>query len=226
MHINKILLYLHNTVINLVNILNSANPTDVILNALALEFVIAVDEIYASSVWWDPDSRWLKAGIMELYIQSIFECRVFNSSRLFEDRYGIKSRIIERVCNQGDNLIYDKEVSRMDRNNPEYMTHSEKFDFHCRTQAALLNEPNFEEFTKPSRLFGSLEAIIFGIFHNIYSKDNDGYGLFYRLQFYQTWSRWNKLLFLGDIPRLSGKTLFITFYGLSIKAFTVSVHAF
>ena len=89
MHINKILLYLHNTVINLVNILNSANPTDVILNALALEFVIAVDEIYASSVWWDPDSRWLKAGIMELYIQSIFEFRVFNSSRLFEDRYCI-----------------------------------------------------------------------------------------------------------------------------------------
>jgi len=40
--------------INLYNILNLASPTEVILNALALEFVFKIDEKYATADWWDP----------------------------------------------------------------------------------------------------------------------------------------------------------------------------
>ena len=40
--------------INLYNILNLASPIEVILNALALEFVFKIDEEYATADWWDP----------------------------------------------------------------------------------------------------------------------------------------------------------------------------
>lgn len=48
--------------LNIFNILNQASPTDVMLNALALEFVLKIDEEYAKTDWWDPNRRWLKAG--------------------------------------------------------------------------------------------------------------------------------------------------------------------
>jgi len=32
-----------------------------------------------------------------------------------------------------------------------------------------------------------------------------GFGIFHRTQNFQTWSRWNKLLFLADIPTVEGK---------------------
>jgi len=69
--------------LNIFNILNQASPTDVVLNALALEFVFKIDEEYAKSVWWDPNKRWLKAGIIEVAMQSTLRFRVLRSARLF-----------------------------------------------------------------------------------------------------------------------------------------------
>jgi len=53
MYMNTLYVYIL-IAINLYNILNLASPTEVILNALALEFVFKIDEKYATADWWDP----------------------------------------------------------------------------------------------------------------------------------------------------------------------------
>lgn len=196
--------------LNLINILNEANPTDVILNALALEFVFTLDEVFANAVWWDPGRRWLKAGVMEVFIQSSFQFRALQSSRLFSDLYDIDEKLVEKVCDGDDSLLYDVRVSRDDRSNIEFMNHSDKFQFYCQRKATEMSADNFLEFTKYSHVFGSLEQFLEGcistILHTFRFKPTyEGFGVFYRLQYYQTWSRWKKVLFLGTIPNIDGK---------------------
>jgi len=188
--------------INLINILNEANPTDVILNALALEFVFKIDEVYATASWWDPGRRWLKAGVMESFIQSEFNFRVMRSARLFSDRYKIRQKAVEKVCDNDNSLFYDVDVSRKDGNNPKFMNDSERFEFYCRQKATAMKNESFEEFTKPSVIFGGLEERLWGLIHKILGRGGagEGFGVFYRLQYYQTWSRWKKALFMADIP--------------------------
>ena len=131
--------------INLYNILNQASPTDVILNALALEFVFSIDEVFARMAWWDSSRRWLKAGMIEVYIQSQFGYRTLIDNRLFSQKYKIESWEIDRVVDMKGTLLYDCNVSREDRMNFKYMSHTEVFEHFCKCEAAkLLGDDDYD----------------------------------------------------------------------------------
>jgi len=53
-------LYFNISVVNVQNIIQAADPFEVLLNALALEFVGQIDEEFANSKWWDNDRRWIR----------------------------------------------------------------------------------------------------------------------------------------------------------------------
>ena len=131
--------------INLYNILNQASPTDVILNALALEFVFSIDEEFARMAWWDSSRRWLKAGMIEVYIQSQFGYRTLIDNRLFSEKYEIESWIIDQIVDMKGTLLYDCNVSREDRINFKYMSHTEVFEYFCKCEAAkLLGDDDYD----------------------------------------------------------------------------------
>jgi len=52
-------------------------------------------------------------------------------------------------------------------------------------------------------LLGGTEKLSKKEIKKVVSKD--GFGIFRRMQNFQTWSRWNKVLFLADIPNVEGK---------------------
>ena len=52
--------------VNLVIIFFTHEMIDIILNALAIEFVCQLDEMYVGGLWWDKDFRYLKAGAIEM----------------------------------------------------------------------------------------------------------------------------------------------------------------
>ena len=132
-------------VINLYNILNQASPTNVILNALALEFVFTIDEDYARVSWWDFSKRWLKAGMIEVYIQSQFEYRALIDNRLFSKKYKIDIWEIDRVQHKKGTLLYDCDVSCKDRINLKFMSHTEAFEYFCKCETAkLLGDGDFD----------------------------------------------------------------------------------
>lgn len=218
MYMNTLYVYLL-FAINLYNILNQASPVEVILNALALEFVFKIDEEYAIADWWDPSRRWYKASAMETFIQSKFESRVLKSPRLFSDKYGMDSWEVKAVVGDGE-LLCDVALSKEDRMNIGFMNHTELFEHFCRIRAVEMNQAQFDEFVKPSVVFGGLEQVLYKTFalmkkYSLLSiiknclgigKDlgssHEGFGVFYRLQDFQTWSRWRKVLFLASIPKV------------------------
>jgi len=118
--------------------LNQASPTDVILNALALEFVFSIDEEFARMAWWDSSKRWLKAGMIEVYIQSQFGYRTLIDNRRFSKKYEIDSWLIDQIVDIKGTLLYDCDVSREDRINLKYMSHTETFEHFCKCEAAKL----------------------------------------------------------------------------------------
>jgi len=49
-------------------IFRSEEPLDILLNCVAMEFVTSIDEEFVHCSWWDPDMRYLKAGIVEMVV--------------------------------------------------------------------------------------------------------------------------------------------------------------
>ena len=144
---------------------------------------------------------------MEVFIQNTFQFRALQSARMFSDLYDIEERAVEKACKGDKFLLHNADVARKDRDDPQYMNHSERYEFYCRRKAAELNNQYFDEFTKPCVMFGKPEQILFDFLSKFYDNLGafDGFGLFYRLQQYQTWSRWNKVLYLGKIPNVDGE---------------------
>jgi len=166
---------------------------------------------------------------METFIQSKFESRVLKSPRLFSDKYGMDSWEVKAVVGDGE-LLCDVALSKEDRMNIGFMNHTELFEHFCRIRAVEMNQAQFDEFVKPSVVFGGLEQVLYKTFalmkkYSLLSiiknclgigKDlgssHEGFGVFYRLQDFQTWSRWRKVLFLASIPKVEGKFLLSLFF--------------
>jgi len=54
--------------INIIILYRSNDVMDIILNALAIEFVEKIDEVLSASSWWDPNYRYIKAAAIELFL--------------------------------------------------------------------------------------------------------------------------------------------------------------
>ena len=159
---------------------------------------------------------------MEVFIQSQFESRVLTSPRLFSDKYGMDVWEVEDICDGSNSLLYDVATSREDRKNLSYMNHTELFEHYCKAQASDMGDPNFDEFNKPSMIFGGPELFISRVLAlmkdfsfwsilkhvvgvgNGSSMPHEGFGVFYRMQYFQTWSRWRRVLFRASIPNIEG----------------------
>ena len=197
--------------VNLYNILNQASPTEVVLNALALQFVIRIDENYVKLHWWDNDRRWIKAGLMELYIQRMFFFRTLRSTRIFCNKFGIDEDTILSICGSDPSLFYNRGQASLDCDNLKFMDHNDKYEYYVYKKYA--KEYGYitadEKFKKQAILFGTIEHCLMKFWMSIKirfsGKCSFEYGLFNRLIAYRTWSRWDKALYCCSVPNINGK---------------------
>ena len=200
---------------NLYNILNRASPTEVVLNALALGFLFQIDERFGSACWWDPGKRFLKAGMMELYLQSLFESKTLMSSRLFSNFYGVDRRVVEEACDGDKSILYNYDLAEKDKRNAAFLNHSDKFNLYM-NQKMKNHQCDFIasfELNKPPVVFGGIEKKIierYARWYEVLTGNEFRYGVFNRMVAYRTWSRWNKVLFLFDVPKADGKSFILS----------------
>jgi hypothetical protein len=81
----------------------TTNTIDVILNALALEFVANFDKEVALRYWYDPDKRFFKAGVLEVIFRSSLLLEHFLTEEEFCKQYNVtleayKARITGPIC--------------------------------------------------------------------------------------------------------------------------------
>jgi len=155
---------------------------------------------------------------------------------------------VEDICDGSNNLLYDVATSQEDRKNFSYMNHTELFEHYCKVQAVDMDDPNFDEFNKPSMTFGGPEYFIHKILAlmkdfsfwsilkhlvgvgNGSAMPHEGFGVFHRMQYFQTWSRWRRVLFRASIPNIEGMDMqlyiYIVLLGCEILCYRVSADLF
>ena len=95
--------------LNLFIIFNTNEILDVILNALAIEFVHQLDEDFCNCEWWDGGNRAMKAGAVELVLQSTLLINQLSDPVRIAVLYKIDEAEARAACGgEGEGLLNHK----------------------------------------------------------------------------------------------------------------------
>lgn len=195
--------YINTLYVALVNILMlfvlflTSNTVSIILNALAIEFVYNFDKEIARSVWYDPDRRFISAGVIEMVLRSELLLEPLDFSDLLCETYDIDKEDYKREVG-GE--IQDAALAIMDDANPIYLSPKDRFWDACgKVAVEEKNDEAMWQFTESAAYFGVFDA---------YFEPRHG-GVFKRYDHYFTWSRWEKVLFMCGVPEIGKSSTFI-----------------
>lgn len=177
---------------------NTDEVLDIILNALAAEFIHRIDETIASQEWFDPDQRWIHAAAVELLMQSTLRLRVMESPRSFCKMYNIRHEDYARAVSGSESgpmhSIRNFAQARKDDRNPKYKSPEDQQFFLCAEYARHTgNREAFRQFKKVVTNFS-----LFDKFTNLLRRQKSG--IFHQFTAYRTWSYWDELLFVAIVP--------------------------
>ena len=159
---------------------------DIILNALAIEFLVDFDNDTAAAEWYDGGDkrRFLKAASVELALRAHLRTDAFSDATKFCEAFGGSTE-------SWPGPLMDRARAELDDNNVSLLTAMERVVVQAQRAArASFNHDALQYLTKPVVAFGFLEA-------NMPSQS----GLFARFTSCYVWSRWDAVLYS---PRTSG----------------------
>ena len=169
---------------------------NVVLNALAIEFVYDFDKEIGRSHWYDPDRRFIRAGTIEMVLREELLLEPFYTNKLLCDMYDIDEQV---YAQEVGGPLKNADLAAMDVVNPMYITPKDKLWRAC---AVVALEENNEEaiwqFDEKPSYFGIVDR---------YLKPKLG-GIFNRYEPYCTWSRWDKVLWLPEVPEIGQTSKF------------------
>lgn len=182
--------------LNLVIIYNTNDILDVILNALAIEFVHQLDEDFRGSDWWDSDYRHIQAGVCELIIQKCLDLNVLKNPQAFAHHYHVDKDKVVAACGGNGQGLFNRRLALEDQEDVKYMNGQEAMDHRCASTAKRLGKTfAIEEYEKKNSYFG-FEGKIMEFF-----TGRTTLGIFNKLEDYRVWSRWEKVLFMAEVPK-------------------------
>jgi hypothetical protein len=183
---------------NLFIIFNTNEILDVILNALAIEFVHQLDEEFRHSEWWDSGNRYMMAGAVELVIQSTLLINCLEDPERISAAYGIPVEQVIAACGGANNPtegFNNLEQAQKDVKDIRFMTGGRALDQRCADVAEELGRKDaIEHYVKLPSFFGLEGKLMYYIF------GTRRYGFFEKMEYMRTWSRWDKLLYLSELP--------------------------
>jgi len=178
---------------------NTTEVLDIILNALAADFIHRIDEEIATEDWFDPDFRWIQAGAVSLVIQSTLRLRVMENPRTFCKMYDIDpAEYVEAMgLKKGSTLpsLRNYSLAHSDDNNPIYKSPDDEAFFLCAQYAKRSNNINaYKQFKKRRTNFSLMDGFVNRVIVT------EKFGIFHQYEAYRTWSMWEKVLFLARVP--------------------------
>ena len=120
----KLNLYMNTAYIALINctiliiLFLTDSTVDIILNALAIEFVAGVDEEVASYVWYDDNYRYIGCAVLEIIICGELRLELCRDHALFCSEYDIDPELYDKKVG---GPLSDVAQSRLDSNNADYL---------------------------------------------------------------------------------------------------------
>ena len=108
----------------LVILLATDNLIDIILNALAIEFIHQIDEKLADAEWWDRDGRWIQAGTVELVLLDRLRLNEMRDATSFCKEFSIDPEEYSAALG-GMIPMKSKDVADVDDKQDDFMTKKE-----------------------------------------------------------------------------------------------------
>mmetsp|Transcript_10127 Transcript_10127/g.18616 ORF Transcript_10127/g.18616 Transcript_10127/m.18616 type:complete len:721 (-) Transcript_10127:87-2249(-) len=191
------LMFLYGTMLFI--LYNTSDVLDLLLNALAAEFVHQIDEEIAQSDWYDEDRRWITAGAWQLAVQSVLQIRIMENPAEFCKRYDIDlNEYSEALGAKSGHLprIRKASLAEIDDKDPALLDPEEALFQMCDVYARRKkNMDGYEQFHKKLENFSFFDSFYMKL---IPSKNVSG--IFDRTRSFRTWSRWNRIIFLSKVP--------------------------
>jgi hypothetical protein len=171
------------------------DPVEIILNAIAIEFVVYFGREVATSIWLDPSTRYIRAGGIELVMRSIIDTRALSNIDTFSRKFDVpKGELREAFSKDGYNVksclsnsalaaVDDQDVKFFDPKNQVWKL-AERYATKSRNHQAIWlfreTTSRFDQFSRWLSLFGL-----------------GGEPVLRRFESFHTWSRWEKVLFMS-----------------------------
>jgi len=202
--------------LNIFILFNTTDATDILLNALAIEFIAELDEEIAAADWWDPERRYIQAGTVELTIRSTLRMHLLEDYREFCRVFEIDENDYQNALSDFRNLsLVDEQIAHRDAHDVEYAIDEEDSWWIQLTELASETGNNraFDFFKGKNTSFSSVNfrSIYRKIRRLIVSEREDLPGpdvIFGRFYASYCWSKWERVMFLPSLPgsrKLKGK---------------------
>lgn len=165
---------------------------DVILNALALEFVANFDKEIASQDWYDGGKRYFRAGVLEIMFLNYLNLEDFDSVHQFCLAYNVEvGAYNKRITGP----IKDLQQANKDALNPAYMDVKDRM---WRSMGYVAKQKNMKDalwqYTEQCSTFGIVDSAVLKLAPSALR------GIFNRYYEYGTWSKFDEALFLPPVP--------------------------
>jgi len=168
------------------------STVDVILNALALEFVFNFDKEVASYSWFDYNFRFLKASVLEIYMCGELRLDWLRSDDLFCATLDIDR---DEFMREVDGPLSDASQADVDTENKKWCLTARDRLWLALSKVAPQSgrEEAVLQFVEAKTSFGIVDQVAQRFVKNMPS-------VFKRYRDLYTWSRWDKALFLAHCP--------------------------
>ena len=103
--------------LNLFILFATDSVLEMLLDAIAMNFILDLDEDFASAEWWDPNRRWARGGALELVLGTTLRKSCLESSEKFEKYFGVPEVESAKVSRRRSNERLEER--RRERNTRE-----------------------------------------------------------------------------------------------------------
>ncbi|KAH9253295.1 hypothetical protein BASA81_008646 [Batrachochytrium salamandrivorans] len=199
----KLFAYMNSAYIAMVNLVLmfvlflTNNTIDIILNALALEFVANFDKEVASKAWYDGSKRFFRAGVLEVMFLNSIALEHFETVNAFCNKYNVDPSVYRKHISGS---IRDLKTARKDALNPEFMDLKTKV---WRSMGYVAKKKRMREavwqYQEQSTAFGVVDALFLWLVGGS-AQQQIVRGIFNRYLDYSTWSKFEEALFLPPVP--------------------------
>lgn len=168
--------------------------------AVAVEFVTNFDGEVASSQWMDPDTRYLRAGAIELLIRKTLAIREMGNAKDFCRRFDIDYAEFKEVMREdGYSVSSAFNIPKLARHDDDDL----KWDDPKNKVWKIASDYAMETGNKVALSVFHEEPGRFGIISRFLARLGlGGSAIFTRYRAFHTWSRWDKVLFMSPCSKV------------------------
>uniref|UniRef100_A0A7S1UBC6 Uncharacterized protein n=1 Tax=Phaeomonas parva TaxID=124430 RepID=A0A7S1UBC6_9STRA len=208
---------------------------EILLNALAIEFIHTLDEEISATRWWDTTKRYLTAGFIEVAIRMTLQLHVFSKPALLCKQYGIPRKAYDRALKNFENKsLRDWDTAKVDVKDPALAVDAEERRWIMMAKLAREEgnkgaieffrgvEAKFEAVPGTavvSCVLGAAVDSVGFIYNSLATEKNNKRVIFSRFATCYTWSKWEKVLFLPGVPKKAAVTRKQTSFGATTQKF-------